>query len=112
MNAIPQIQPEQLHNRLHAGETLCIIDVREDHEVAQGSIAGAMHIRLSELPHQLDIIPTSGDIVVICRSGYRSELACEYLLTQGIDRCLNLSGGMLKWCLDYDISFSLNAHLT
>lgn len=91
------IDPSEIKQRIEQGEKLNLIDVREDEEVAQGMIPGARHIRLSEIPHRLDEIEQTGEIIMICRSGVRSAHACEYLSQLGIQGLKNMAGGMLKW---------------
>lgn len=97
MTQIAEIQPSELRHRIQAGEKLQMIDVREDEEVAQGMIDGAKHIPLGQIPDRLSEIDKSGEIIIICRSGYRSERACEYLQQLGYDGCTNMVGGMLEW---------------
>ena len=41
---------------------------------------------------------TEGDrVVVLCRSGVRSERAAAYLLDEGVARVESLAGGILAW---------------
>ncbi|WP_018756594.1 rhodanese-like domain-containing protein [Paenibacillus terrigena] len=94
---IVQIQPEEVKTRLERGESLNLIDVREPEEVAQGMIAGAVHIPLGQIPDRIDEIKQTGEIIMICRSGYRSERACEYLTELGLEGLKNMEGGMLAW---------------
>ncbi|XID95264.1 rhodanese-like domain-containing protein [Paenibacillaceae bacterium WGS1546] len=91
------ITVEQLKARLDAGERLRLIDVREDEEVAQGMIAGALHLPLGQIPQRLDAIPKDEEVIFICRSGYRSDQACQYLSSLGYTGATNLVGGMLAW---------------
>jgi rhodanese-related sulfurtransferase len=88
---------EQLKARLDAGETIHLIDVRENEEVAQGMIPGAIHMPLGQVPHRLADIPKDEEVIFICRSGYRSDQACQYLSTIGYTGTTNLIGGMLAW---------------
>lgn len=98
MNNIPQITAEELRERLHAGEKLVLIDVREDDEVAHGMISGAQHIPMGEIPARTADIPEDQEVVFICRSGARSQRVCEYLQHQfGYRSIANLSGGMIDW---------------
>ena len=53
------ITPKQLKSRLDAGETIDIIDVREDWEVAQGMIANAIHIPMDDIPDAVAGKPVS-----------------------------------------------------
>ncbi|MDR0271028.1 rhodanese-like domain-containing protein [Paenibacillus sp.] len=96
MKPILEIEPSELRRRLLAGETIQMIDVREDDEVAQGMISGAKHIPLGQIPGRLDEIPNEGEVIMICRSGGRSMRACHFLQQYGIE-CTNMTGGMLEW---------------
>ncbi|WP_136606428.1 rhodanese-like domain-containing protein [Paenibacillus dokdonensis] len=96
MTPIHTIEPSELRRRLLAGESLQMIDVREDDEVAQGKISGAKHIPLGEIPDRLDEIPKECEVIMICRSGGRSMRACQFLQQHGIE-CTNMTGGMLQW---------------
>lgn len=91
------ITVEQLKSRLDAGERLRMIDVREEDEVAQGMIAGALHLPLGQIPQQLDAIPKEEEVIFVCRSGYRSDQACQYLSSLGYTGVTNMVGGMLAW---------------
>jgi rhodanese-related sulfurtransferase len=96
MNDIPQITPEELRQRLTAGEDLLLIDVREDDEVATGMIPGAQHIPMGQIPQRTEELPADAEVIFICRSGARSQRVCEYLQQFGFNTS-NLSGGMLEW---------------
>jgi len=92
-----EIDPAEIKQRLNQGEKLNIIDVREDEEVASGMIPGAKHIPLGQVPFRLDEIEQTGEIIMVCRSGNRSGMACEYLQAQGFQGLKNMVGGMLAW---------------
>jgi len=91
------ITPAEVKARLANGEKLDIVDVREDEEVAQGMIPGALHIPLMQLPERLSDIPQNGETILVCRSGNRSSRALEYLEAQGVKNLKNMTGGMLEW---------------
>ena len=76
-----------------------IIDVREDDEVAQAAIPGAVHIPMGELLDRLDEVPRDRQVVVICHSGGRSENVCRYLEANedGFENIANLEGGIVAW---------------
>ncbi len=48
---------DELKARLDAGATMLLIDVREDHEIASGSIPGAVHIPVGDLEARMTDIP-------------------------------------------------------
>lgn len=96
MNLIKEITPEEVAERLRNREALTIIDVREPAEWAAGHIQGSLHIPLGHLFLRLDELEPSREIIVVCRSGNRSGLACELLTARGYKAC-NMVGGLLNW---------------
>lgn len=74
-----------------------IVDVRESSEYRAGHIPRSRHISLSQLVHRLREIPKGRPIVVVCRSGSRSQRAAELLQAAGFQHVYNLSGGMQGW---------------
>ncbi|MGI9603644.1 MAG: rhodanese-like domain-containing protein [Acidimicrobiales bacterium] len=72
-----------------------LVDVREPHEVAGGTLAGAMNIPLGELAGRLDEPDPSLPVVLLCRSGGRSAQAARFLTAEGFVDVVNLAGGML-----------------
>jgi len=97
MSEYRTISVEELKARLDAGEKPRMIDVREDEEVAQGMIPGAVHLPLGQIPQQLAAIPKDEEVIFVCRSGYRSDQACQYLSSLGYTGVANMVGGMLAW---------------
>lgn len=91
-----EITAKELGKKVKDGETVNIIDVREDEEVREGKIPGAAHIRLSEIPERLGEIAKDEHHYMVCRSGGRSGKASEFLKEQGYD-VSNMVGGMLEW---------------
>ncbi|MFC0189926.1 rhodanese-like domain-containing protein [Fictibacillus aquaticus] len=96
MSAIKTISPFEVDNKLKENKQLNIIDVREDDEVRNGMIPGAKHIALGTIPERLNELDHSTEYIMVCRSGKRSEKACEYLQQQGFN-VTNMSGGMMLW---------------
>jgi rhodanese-related sulfurtransferase len=101
MTDIKTITTEELKRKLEAGENLLLIDVREDEEVANGKIPGAKHIKMGDIPANLDYFDKDKEYIFVCRSGYRSERVCEYLQEQGY-KVRNMVGGMLEWSGDVE----------
>jgi molybdopterin/thiamine biosynthesis adenylyltransferase/rhodanese-related sulfurtransferase len=99
------ITPTELAERIARGDVV-LIDVREPHEWNAGHLE-AQHIPLQQIPQRFAEIPTDRDVVMICRSGARSEHARAFLANQGYTRVLNLVGGMLRWARDVDPDFKV-----
>ncbi|MFC3039398.1 rhodanese-like domain-containing protein [Virgibacillus xinjiangensis] len=91
-----EITAEQLAKKIKNGESVNVIDVREDEEVAQGKIPGAKHIPLGEVPDRLDELDKGEHYYMVCRSGGRSGNAAQFLAEKGYD-VTNMAGGMLDW---------------
>lgn len=74
-----------------------IVDCREAYEWAAGRIEGALHIPLNGiLAGAVNSLDPGMPVVVVCRSGNRSELATLMLQARGFD-AHNLEGGMEEW---------------
>lgn len=90
------ITTDELLERIEAGETLNIIDVREDEEVAAGMIPGAKHIALGEVESRIGEFDKNQANYLVCRSGARSGRASQFLNEHGVE-AINVEGGMLNW---------------
>jgi len=75
-----------------------IVDVREQYEFDAGRIDGAVHIPLNPLMGGAgdDLLDKDKPVVVVCRSGNRSELGMLMLKARGYE-AHNLEGGMEAW---------------
>ncbi|MBK9052685.1 MAG: rhodanese-like domain-containing protein [Chloroflexi bacterium] len=96
--AIQQLSPAELKERLRNKESLIMLDVRTPEEYKhEGHIAGARLMPLSVVPVRSNELPHDTPIVCVCRSGSRSQVACESLRKQGFTNVANMSGGMMAW---------------
>lgn len=95
-----EITPQQVAERLKNGETLKMLDVREPAEWAEGHVMGAKHIPLGQLLIRIDELDPNGEMIVMCRSGGRSGLACELLIEKGYN-VVNMTGGLGAWSDDF-----------
>lgn len=74
-----------------------LIDVREDHEWADGHAAGATHIPMGEIPDRVDELDKSRDIYLICKGGGRSAKTGQYLEGALDVKVVNVDGGTDAW---------------
>lgn len=94
-----EITVEQLKNRIAAGETLNVIDVREPEEYAEYNI-GAKLIPLGNIMSmQIEDLEDlkNQELIIHCRSGKRSAQACMVLEQVGFTNTVNVVGGVLAW---------------
>lgn len=90
------IHATELREKLENGESLHIIDVREQDEYDAGHIPHVPLYPLSEFPDVAEKLAKDNVYHIICRAGGRSHTAGEYLESQGYT-VINVEGGMLAW---------------
>ena len=80
-------------------EDALVLDVREASEFSSGHIANARHVPLGQLKSRLTTLEAFKDrtIVVNCKSGNRSAMACGILRKAGFTKVYNLKGGIVAW---------------
>jgi rhodanese-related sulfurtransferase len=76
---------------------ITLVDCREPYEWQAGRVEGSVHIPLNAIMAGAGSdLDSSKPVVVICRSGNRSELATMMLQARGFD-AHNLEGGIEAW---------------
>ncbi len=73
-----------------------VLDVREDFELADGVIPGAIHIPMGELGDRLPELDRTRPVIVVCRSGNRSATVANALTGAGYTAD-TIAGGMTAW---------------
>lgn len=73
-----------------------IVDVREDEDVREGMIPGAIHIPLGQLSARAGELDRERPVITVCRNGRRSAGAAEQLEAAGFDAA-TMGGGMVAW---------------
>lgn len=95
---VKAVNAETLYAQLQADENILLVDVRTPGEYEyEGHIPGARLLPLSALSARTEELPRDRAIVCVCRSGARSQSACEYLAAHGFTDVTNLAGGMIGW---------------
>ena len=74
-----------------------VLDVRQPEEWDQVHIPGATLIPLGELQSRLSEVPKDKEVVVVCRSGNRSQEGRDILLNAGFENVTSMAGGMNQW---------------
>lgn len=101
-----EIDVDQLDAMRRANEPLTLLDVREPWENQICAIAGSINVPLSTLPQNLDRLPSTGPLVVLCHHGGRSMQAVAWLRHNGFERATNLRGGIDAWARRIDPSMA------
>ena len=94
------ISMNEFVKRRDSGWAPFILDVRSDREYQQARVASNdLQIEHEAVLSMVDSIPKDREVVVLCRSGMRSQVAAMYLIQAGYEgsSLYNLEGGIMAW---------------
>ena len=104
---VAEIYPWDLAPRLESRDPPLLLDVREPHEFEQMHIEGSLQVPRGILESACEwgyeetvpelVQAREREVVVICRSGNRSLLAADVLLSMGFSRVVSLRTGLRGW---------------
>lgn len=104
-----EITPTELQSILadDSGETIRLIDCREEDEYSFCKIEGSELIPLSRFGEEAPRKLLSGEgeprpVIVYCHHGMRSMNATQFLRQRGLDRVWSLAGGIDLWSTQID----------
>lgn len=98
-----EISPAEVHRRLEAGESLSLVDCREEEEFALAFLEGAIKLPMSQIVDRCrDLDTAARPIVVICHHGVRSRHVAQWLREQGFPEALSMTGGIDRWSQEID----------
>jgi len=99
-----EITVQELQQLRQTGADFQLIDVREPHEYDICNLEGEL-IPQAEIPHSVDKISKTKQVVVHCRSGKRSGDMIQWLeKNHGFTNLYNLKGGVTAWAKEIDTS--------
>jgi len=104
---LPQISIHALKHVLEKYENHTLIDVRTNEEWDEGHITDAFHLQIHDILEEgLEVYAEKdAHISVICRSGYRSNIAASFLKSKGYTHVYSVIGGMLAWQKEYEVDY-------
>ncbi len=96
---VKELDFREVKQRLDAGETLKLVDVREDNEWARGHLPGAIHLGKGVIERDIETaIPDKTlPLVLYCGGGFRSALAADNLQKMGYENVISMDGGWRSW---------------
>ena len=99
------ITVEELKARMDSGEKINLIDCREPHEYEEANLGGKLvplgKIQTMQIEDIEDL--KNEEVIVHCRSGQRSQMACMVLDQMGFSNTVNVNGGILAWKEKYGL---------
>ena len=91
---------EDWSKNIVSDQTQIILDVRTLEEFEEKSIPGSILANILEPSEFMSIVEKldkNSKIFVYCRSGIRSQKACNILDQLGFKETFNLDGGIVEW---------------
>ncbi|MDH3342162.1 MAG: rhodanese-like domain-containing protein [Gammaproteobacteria bacterium] len=67
-----------------------LIDVRSTMEFNQGALNGAINLPITSIQHNTDVIDQSRPVLLYCRSGQRSGMVKQFLISLGFEDVYNI----------------------
>ena len=98
---VAEITPTEFVARRERGESLTLLDVREEWELGVASVPDVVHIPMGEVADRIGELDRGREVVVLCRSGRRSLQVANFLQQNGF-QAVNLAGGILAWSRELD----------
>ncbi len=95
---VREITATEARERLASGDAR-LIDVREDHEWAEGHAGGAKHMGRGIIERDIEkaIPDKAAEIILYCGGGYRSALVADNLQRMGYTNVFSMAGGWKDW---------------
>ena len=121
LDAVQEVFPWDIEERLDKGDAPMLLDIREESEFSAMRIAGSLNVPrgILESACEYDYEETvkelvearDREIVIICRSGNRSVLAAVTMQMMGYNRVASLKTGLRGWN-DYELQLVDAAGIT
>ena len=94
---ISKLSVTRFHQKLLENINLLVLDVRDSNDLPALTFNNCINIPLKLLEDRIREINQNLDVVVVCTSGKRSELAVKMLQAKGLTKIWNLEGGVNAW---------------
>jgi rhodanese-related sulfurtransferase len=91
---VATISPLQLADLRRRGDSITLIDVRTPAEYGEVHVDFAHNVPLDRLtPKDVAGMVSQGPVYFVCKSGTRSQKACEKMLAAGVEHVISVEGG-------------------
>ena len=93
---VKEVTVDNVKAMLDRGETILLVDVREESEFARDHLPGAIHLGKGVIERDIEgrVPDTAAEIVLYCGGGFRSALAAENLQRMGYTNVWSMDGGL------------------
>jgi glyoxylase-like metal-dependent hydrolase (beta-lactamase superfamily II)/rhodanese-related sulfurtransferase len=97
VESLDQKSVKQVKSAIDDGRKFALVDVRTPAEWNSGHVNGAVHVPLADLLENGIDVEKDKPVVVMCGSGYRSNIAGSHLKKIGHKEVCSLAGGAMAW---------------
>jgi rhodanese-related sulfurtransferase len=104
-----QMNAVELRDFLATDVATVKVDVRESVELRHGMLENSIHIPMQNIPNKLKELEKykNDTIILICRTGKRSDQIGIFLEQMGFTDIINLDGGLNAWAVDVDTNMTV-----
>jgi rhodanese-related sulfurtransferase len=94
-----KLSPGAAVQLMNNDDGVVFLDVREPGETAAGKITKAIQIPVGSVKARIAELDKHKDkpVVVYCKTGTRSSIACNALTSNGFSDVYSLTGGLMSW---------------
>ena len=97
LEGAPAVEEADIATLAARPETSVLLDVREPEEFTRGHIPGAINLPQADLATRLDTLSRDRPLFVVCKGGYRSRRAAQFLAQRGFAQVYSVAGGTDAW---------------
>lgn len=96
---VNHLDAETFERQIDSTPDAVILDVRTEEEHYSARIPNSILIDIYEetFPHEVLKLDKSKSYFVYCRSGSRSNSACQFMMKNGFEKVYNLEDGIISW---------------
>ncbi len=96
---VDHLDAKTFEKRIEEEPDSVILDVRTEDEYYHTRIPNSVLIDIYEetFPHEILKLDKSKSYFVYCRSGSRSNSACQFMMKNGFEKVYNLEDGIVSW---------------
>ncbi len=93
IDKVERITPLELEEKLKQGG-ITLFDVRKKSEFESEHVEGSINIPLNQFENRISELPVKSNFILNCAGGYRSMIASSILKRHGINKFVDVIGGM------------------
>ena len=96
---VSECNVDEAKKRMESGDTVVLVDVREESEYAAGHLPNAIHVGKGVIERDIEtkVPDKETPLILYCGGGFRSALAADALQKMGYTNVISMDGGWRDW---------------